>query len=118
MVTPAGAENPDTPAREDQIVEIQCNMDGHFDFCVFGHYKPFDFGTGQDFRCMVTPDMPSGVCHDDSRISTISSYNMCGIRITNPDPDDIGKWTVNSGVLINGQFQTDQIVSFASIIIT
>jgi len=109
IVTPAGAESPDMPAREDQIVEIQCNMDGDFDLCVFGHYKPFEFGTGQDFRCTITPDMPYGVCPGDRRISTISSYNMCGIRISNPEPDDIGKWTVDAGELINGQFQTDQI---------
>jgi len=115
IVTPNGADNPLTPARQGQTVEIQCNTDNEYDSCTFGHYKPFDVGNSygansneQQFKCVVTQDSSGGVCHDDSRVSTINGNNMCGVRISNQDPEDTGEWTVYVNELVNGQSQIDQ----------
>ena len=122
-MSPNGADNPLTPARQGQTVEIQCNTDGEFDSCTFGHYKPFEVGnsygasnTDQQFKCVVTQDSSGGVCHDDSRISTMNSNNMCGVRVSNQEPDDTGEWTVYVNELVNGQNQIDQKVLLSFIV--
>jgi len=38
----------------------------------------------------------------------MNSNNMCGVRVSNQDPDDTGEWTVYVNELVNGQNQIDQ----------
>ena len=66
----------------------------------------------QDFKCGITPDSSaSNQCASDPRISVIRSSNMCGLRISNPQPDDVGVWRVYVNELkTNGQYENNQKV--------
>lgn len=112
---PQSAMLPDTPAKQGQIIEIQCNTDNEYDGCIFTHIKPFDYGQSygqsgiQDFSCSIGHDgQSSTTCDDDNRISMIKSATMCGIRISNPLPDDTGIWkVVTSELKQGGQLQSN-----------
>ena len=41
---PMGAGDPLTPARQGQVIDIQCQTDTEYDTCIFTHTKPFDVG--------------------------------------------------------------------------
>ena len=41
---PSGAGDPLTPARQGQVIDIQCQTDSEYDTCIFTHSKPFDVG--------------------------------------------------------------------------
>ena len=41
---PSGAGDPLTPARQGQVIDIQCQTDSEYDTCIFTHTKPFDVG--------------------------------------------------------------------------
>ena len=45
-VTPAGIENALTPAKDNSVIEFQCNIDTEFTFCQFQHLNPMDVGRG------------------------------------------------------------------------
>ena len=45
-VTPAGIENVLTPAKDNTVIEFQCNIDTEFTFCQFQHLNPMDVGRG------------------------------------------------------------------------
>ena len=44
QLMPAGASDPLTPARQGQVIDIQCQTDTEYDTCIFTHTKPFDVG--------------------------------------------------------------------------
>ena len=46
----------------------------------------------------------------------MNSNNMCGVRVSNQDPDDTGEWTVYVNELVNGQNQIDQKVYYKDFI--
>merc|ERR550519_2530499 len=118
QVSPSGIENPDQPAQTNSIVEIKCTTDSPYDFCHFEHTNPLDVNRGSQrtdntIGCnMARGDSQSKQCADDNRITlTGSSPNQCGIRISNPSPEDTGKWIVTvaevkQGTGGNAQFNT------------
>ena len=44
QLMPSGASDPLTPARQGQVIDIQCQTDTEYDTCIFTHTKPFDVG--------------------------------------------------------------------------
>jgi len=104
-VTPAGIENVLTPAKDNTVIEFQCNIDTEFTFCQFQHLNPMDVGRGgstsyndNEIDCNIAGgDTQQKTCPDDSRITLTSSLTTCGLRISNPTPDDTGKWTLITG---------------------
>lgn len=98
-VSPPGITDRDTPARQGQMVEVNCNAKSEFNSCFFVHTKPFDVGrptsTGHDVdtECSVS-GANSQPCDDDPRISISSTRTSCKLMINNPDPDDTGIWKV------------------------
>ena len=63
----------------------------------------------QSIKCSTSQDSgSSSQCHDDTRISLINSNQMCGIRISNPEPDDMGIWKVHVSELRNGNLVNTQ----------
>ena len=53
----------------------------------------------------------STMCQEDSRVSVISSNNMCGVRISNPQPFDTGIWKIYVNELqYNGRYENDNKV--------
>ena len=121
---PNSATDPKTPAKQGQVIEIQCNTDNEYDGCIFTHIKPFDYGQSygqnnvQDFSCSIGHDgQQSTVCDDDQRVSMIKSPTMCGIRISNPDEHDTGIWKiVTSELKQGGQLQSNNMVKIYLII--
>ena len=43
-VMPSDAINPETPAKQGSVVEIQCQTDTEYDSCIFTHTNPFYVG--------------------------------------------------------------------------
>ena len=41
---PSDAINPETPAKQGSVVEIQCQTDTEYDSCIFTHTNPFYVG--------------------------------------------------------------------------
>ena len=73
--------------------------------------------TCQSVKCSTSQDSgSSSQCHDDTRISLINSNQMCGIRISNPEPDDMGIWKVHVSELRNGNLVNTQKVSIIIIV--
>jgi len=112
-VTPSGATDPTTPAKENSVIEIQCNIDTEYTFCQFQHLSPMDYGQGYsgntdaEIDCNIAGgDVSSKSCPDDTDITMTSSQTSCGIRINNPDPDDTGKWTLIVGEVKGTQVQS------------
>ena len=65
----------------------------------------------QSIKCSTSQDSgSSSQCHDDTRVSLINSNQMCGIRISNPEPDDMGIWKVHVSELRNGNLVNTQKV--------
>jgi len=118
-VTPAGIENVLTPAKDNTVIEFQCNIDTEFTFCQFQHLNPMDVGRGgstsyndNEIDCNIAGgDTQQKTCPDDSRITLTSSLTTCGLRISNPTPDDTGKWT-----LITGEVKGTTVQSSSKII--
>lgn len=117
-VTPTGIENPETPAKTNTVIEFQCNIDTEFTFCQFQHLNPMDVGQSYaassevEIDCNIAGgDTQSKNCPDDTRITMTSSLTSCGIRISNPTPEDTGKWT-----LIVGEVKGTQVQSSSKII--
>jgi len=114
QLMPSGAGDPLTPARQGQVIDIQCQTDSEYDTCIFTHTKPFDVGQSsynedRSIKCSTSQDSgSSSQCHDDTRISLINSNQMCGIRISNPEPDDMGIWKVHVSELRNGNLVNTQ----------
>merc|ERR1712012_407811 len=108
---PNGIDNPLTPARQNQQIEIRCNTDTEYDGCIFTHTKPENVGqsygsNSEDLKCSIGHDAQMyTTCEDDSRITLIRENSMCGIRISNPIPSDSGIWKVYTSELKNGQME-------------
>jgi len=112
-VTPVGIDNPATPAKDNTVIEFQCRTDSEFTFCQFQHLNPLDVGQGYsansevEIDCTIAGgDTQSKTCTDDTRITMTSSLTSCGIRISNPTPEDTGKWTLIVGEVKNTQVQS------------
>ena len=74
--------------------------------------------TFQSVKCSTSQDSgSSSQCHDDTRISLINSNQMCGIRISNPEPDDMGIWKVHVSELRNGNLVNTMKVSIIIIVL-
>ena len=95
-MSPAGIQDGETPAKPDDVIEINCTSDTDYDACFFRHIKPFHVGqeNGQGFGCRVSGD-ETKQCGEDPRISITGSKNSCSLKISNPDPDDTGIWKVS-----------------------
>eukprot|EP00092_Neocalanus_flemingeri_P039239 GFUD01042718.1.p1 GENE.GFUD01042718.1~~GFUD01042718.1.p1 ORF type:complete len:383 (+),score=84.20 GFUD01042718.1:162-1310(+) len=112
-VTPIGIEDPATPAKTNTVIEFQCRTDTEFTFCQFQHLNPLDVGQSYsanseaEIDCTIAGgETQSKNCPDDSRITMTSSLTSCGIRISNPTPEDTGKWTLIVGEVKNTQVQS------------
>jgi len=112
-VTPTGIEDPATPAKTNTVIELQCRMDTEFTFCQFQHLNPLDVGQSYsanndvEIDCTIAGgDTQSKSCPDDTRITMTSSLTSCGIRISNPTPEDTGKWNMIVGEVKNTQVQS------------
>jgi len=88
-----GIENPDTPAMEDSVLELQCDMNTELTFCQVIHVNPVN---GNEIACNVESG-DEQTCKDDNRITMMASSTSCGARISNLVPDDTGKWTLMVG---------------------
>ena len=53
---PSGASDPLTPARQGQVIDIQCQTDTEYDTCIFTHTKPFDVGQSSYNEDRVSED--------------------------------------------------------------
>jgi len=103
--SPAGIDNPLTPAREGVVLTINCNTDKAYDVCAFQHTQPMDVGmstqtanTDIGTKCVMSGQSSNGQsCPDDSRITYVNSATQCGIRIGRSEPIDTGKWQITVG---------------------
>ena len=100
-VNPPEITNRETPARAGQMIDINCNSDSEFNSCFFVHTRPYDVNQPSshdvDFECSTSGGERSQTrqCEDETRIAITSTMNSCGLRISNPDPDDTGVWKVS-----------------------
>merc|ERR1711915_1121160 len=84
-ITPSEVTNPMTPAKENSIIEIQCNMDAEYEFCQFQHLGPME---EEEIDCSIARgDNSSKTCPDDSDITLASSKTSYGIKISNLSPE-------------------------------
>ena len=93
-VSPARIQDVETPAKQDDIIEINCTSHTQYDACIFTHTRPFDVGQGNGHECSITGGESQRPCADDPRISITATRNSCSLRINKPEPDDTGIWKV------------------------
>lgn len=115
-VNPPGALDESITAKSGEVIEIACSTDSQPDSCTFTHMHPENMNYNgnsntqeQDFKCTMSADAgASTMCQEDSRVSVISSNNMCGVRISNPQPFDTGIWKIYVNELqYNGRYEND-----------
>ena len=100
-LNPPGIDNRETPARAGQLIDITCNSDSEYNSCFFVHTRPYDVNLPSshdvDLECSASggDNGQTKQCPDEPRIAITSTRNSCGLRITNPDPDDTGIWKVS-----------------------
>ena len=69
---PSGASDPLTPARQGQVIDIQCQTDTEYDTCIFTHTKPFDVGQSsynEDRVSEIVMMMMKTMIDDDNSLS-------------------------------------------------
>jgi len=105
-LNPPGIDQPDRPAPDNSIVEITCNTDTAFNLCTFEHLHPMYENAGnngnQNEEHSITCNMAgvegrgskSESCQSDTRITMQATDTTCGIRISNPTPEDTGRWFI------------------------
>jgi len=99
-VSPSGADDPLTPANENEAITITCNTDTVFDVCIVQHIIPMNVGQSQGgtyqddevTKCVGDLEKNGLTCTDDPRLTYVMSSNQCGVRISRTEPDDTGKW--------------------------
>ena len=93
-MSPPGIQDEQTPAKPDDIIEINCTSGTEYAACIFRHVKPFDVGheNGQAIECSISGG--ESHCGEDTRITITGSSNSCSLRINKPEPDDTGIWKV------------------------
>jgi len=113
-LNPPGIDNRDTPARAGQLIDITCNSDSEYNSCFFVHTRPYDVNLPSshdvDLECSASggDNGQTKQCPDEPRIAITSTRNSCGLRITNPDPDDTGIWKVVLSEYINDRMVTNE----------
>lgn len=105
-LSPEGIENPDTPAMDNSVIELHCDMGTEFDYCIVDHVDPM--GTNEIVCTVVSGD--ERTCVADNRITVTASSSSCGIRISNPVPDDTGKWMLVVGNSTIGQWTATKVI--------
>merc|ERR1711915_1073839 len=102
-ITPSEVTNPMTPAKENTVIEIHCNIVAEYAFCQFQHLSPVE---EEEIDCIIIRgDILSKTCLDDSNITLTSAKTSCGLRMSNPDPEDTGKWTITVGEIKETQIE-------------
>ena len=94
---PAEILDEETPAKPEDIIEMECTSDTEYDACIFTHTNPFDVGqgNGQGVQCIIAGgESQTQQCADHPRISITGNRTVCSLRIEQPGPDDTGFWKV------------------------
>lgn len=106
-MNPPGIDQPDQPAQDNAMIEITCTTDTAFNLCNFEHLPPLLANNGnggsqyeeQSITCNMAGveghGSKSESCQSDTRITMQATDTTCGIRISNPTPEDTGHWFVN-----------------------
>ncbi len=80
-------------------VTLQCTFDDEIESCTWVHNEPMNENRNAqdmfDLKCTGSQGQSGDSCDSDTRVQFTFSSTSCGITISNTEPEDTGKWTLN-----------------------